>query len=44
MKAAGLGCLSVSCFTEVKLSVRVKLFVSLLCTCIAWKGRPRNDL
>jgi len=32
---------------KVKLSVKVKVFCSVrpnTCTCIAWKGRPKNDL
>ena len=33
------------CFIKVKLSVKVKPFVLLLCVCnLACKGRPRNDL
>jgi len=35
----------VLCFLKVKLSVKVKLFVVVMCVCnFACKGRPRKDL
>jgi len=46
---AVLAILGLACFFlyfVFRVSVKVKLTVSLLCVCVhtAWKGRPRNDL